>query len=80
MNFASDFGGGQDFAFSGDGFCFFPEVICEVPQHRSVFVVLFAFKYFCYTVSAIWWYFVGCFVGFGGFPLKTAYEVWGLFQ
>lgn len=40
-------------------------MICEVPQHISVFVVLFALKYFCCIVSAIWWYFdVGA--GFGG--------------
>lgn len=60
---------GQDFAFSGNDFWFLPEAICEVPQHISVFVVLFAFKYFCCIcniVSAIWWYFdVGCLLVLG---------------
>lgn len=46
-----------------------PEAICGVPQHISVFVVLFAFKYFCCIcniVSAIWWYFVvGCLLVLG---------------
>lgn len=62
VEFCQLFEWGQDFTFRGDDFCFFPETICKVPQHMSVFMVLFAFKYFCCicnTVSAIWWYSVG---------------------
>lgn len=70
MNFASDFSGARTLP-SVVMASVFPEVICEMPQHKSVFVVMFAFKYFSCIVSATWWYFVvGC------FAICLAFFVW----
>lgn len=62
LSFANDLSGARILllvVISG----FLPEVICEVPQHISVFVVLFAFKYFCCICNMVvfcCWLFCWC--------------------
>lgn len=88
------FANGQDFAFSGDDFWFLPEATCEVPQHISVFLVLFAFEYFCCICNMVvfcCWLFCWCwgfvvvvwFLFYGwqkfGFSFNYFYNnIWGI--